>query len=483
MADVRSKRPRTAPAAALHVHRLPPNSPEAERGVLGCILLSPATCLPEAVQLVKPECFYDLRNRSIFESMLKLSEKPTPIDTILLCQELKNTNMLEGCGGYAYVATLPDSVPSSANLSYYARVVVEKYVLRELIQASTEVIGRLYDHEGDVDNVLDSVESRIMSVRANLRRGEITDIRDSVREVINDVELQNSEAHKLIGLPSGFSDLDQITGGFRNGDFIIIAARPSLGKTSLAMNMADHIAIDLRIPVGIFSLEMTRKQLVSRMMSSRSRVNLTHTRGRELYERESPRIVGASGKVAGAPIYIDDTGGLSILELRSRARLMKQKHGVRVILVDYLQLATSTQRRARDSREQEVSDVSMGMKSLAKELDLPIIALAQLNRDIEKDKNRKPRLSDLRSSGSLEQDADVVAFLYNASDDTYSDVIPVNLLVAKHRNGPLGEVHFTFLKDITRFELAAKIYNEDVPPPPAGATKRTRTIYGRTDNE
>jgi len=274
----------------------------------------------------------------------------------------------------------------------------------------------------------------------------------------------------LSGVPSGFADFDKMTHGLHGGEMVVIAGRPSMGKTSLAMNIAEHVAVNERLPVGVFSLEMTAESLVLRMLCSRSRVNLRNVRDGFLAERDFPKLTGAAGKMAAAPLFIDDSAGLSILQLRAKARRMHQQHGIKLLVVDYLQLLHSTAARAKENRQQEIADISSGIKGLAKELDIPVIVLAQLNRELEKDKSRKPRLSDLRESGSIEQDADLVGLLYKPSVDDEegggggdSESRPVNLLIAKQRNGPTGDVNLTFLNSITRFESAAKVSDEDVP--------------------
>jgi replicative DNA helicase len=273
----------------------------------------------------------------------------------------------------------------------------------------------------------------------------------------------------LTGVGTGFADLDKMTSGLHGGEMDVIAARPSMGKTSLAMNIAEYVSIDLKLPVGVFSLEMTSESLVLRMLCSRSRVNLRNVREGFLAERDFPKLTGAAGKLANAPLFIDDTSGLSILQLRAKARRMAQQFGVKLFVIDYLQLLHSTARRA-ENRQQEIADISSGIKSLAKELNVPVIVLSQLNRDLEKEKDRKPRLSDLRESGAIEQDADVVCLLYKASRDDdegggaeEQEAIAVNLLIAKQRNGPTGDVRLTFLKPYTRFESAAKVSDDDVP--------------------
>ena len=291
---------------------------------------------------------------------------------------------------------------------------------------------------------------------------------DLVHTAINTIEDFHKRQGMLTGIGTGFVDFDKMTSGFHEGEMIVIAARPSMGKTSLAMNIAEHVSLDLKLPVGVFSLEMTAESLVLRMLCSRSRVNLRSVRDGFLAERDFPKLTGAAGKLANAPLFIDDTPGLSILQLRAKARRMAQQFGIKLFVIDYLQLLHSTARRA-ENRQQEIADISNGVKSLAKELRVPVIVLSQLNREMEKEKNRKPRMSDLRESGAIEQDADLIAMLYKPSveDDEgggqEQDAVPVNLLIAKQRNGPTGDVNLTFLKSITRFESAAKIHGDDIP--------------------
>ena len=294
-------------------------------------------------------------------------------------------------------------------------------------------------------------------------------IKDLVHSAIHTIEEYHQRQGKLGGLGSGFLDLDKMTDGWHEGEMIIIAARPSMGKTSLAMNMVEHVAVNLNLPVGVFSLEMTAESLVMRMMSSLARVNSRSIRDGFLSERDFSKLTTAAGKLAKAPLFIDDASGLSILQLRAKARRMHQQFGLKLFVIDYLQLLHSTSRRA-ENRQQEIADISNGIKALAKELRVPVIVLSQLNRELEKDKNRKPRMSDLRESGSIEQDADVVGLLYRpvANDDDEGpsqdqEAVPVNLLIVKQRNGPTGDVNLTFLKSCTRFENAAKISGEDIP--------------------
>lgn len=476
--DLRQTRRRPAAPDLTKVDRLPPHAPEAEQGVLGCILLSPNECLGECVEKFKhgEDVFYDLRHQTIFSALVEMYDTREAIDVITLQQRLKDKQLLEQVGGIAYLSALPDVVPSSANLSYYLDIVQEKYLLRKMIRTCTEVVGRVYDYEGEVDALMDEVEREILRISESRVQSQTVTIKDLVKKAINTIEEFHQRQGLLTGIGSGFTDLDKMTSGFRGGEMIVIAARPSVGKTSLAMNIAEHVAIDLRLPVGVFSLEMTAESLVMRMLCSRSRVNLRNVREGFLAERDFPKLTGAAGKLANAPLFIEDTSTLSILQLRAKARRMHLQYGVKLFVVDYLQLLHSTARRA-ENRQQEIADISSGIKSLAKELNVPVIVLSQLNRELEREKNRKPRLSDLRESGAIEQDADVVGLLYRPSRDdeeeglpaqagaagAEEEAAPVNLLIAKQRNGPTGDVNLTFLKSYTRFESAARVSDEDVP--------------------
>jgi len=456
------------------VDRLPPHSPEAEQGVLGCALLSPNECLGECIEKLKDngkEAFYDLRHQTIYETLAEMFNTRKAIDLITVQQNLKDRQLLEQIGGIAYLSQLQDAVPSAANLSYYLDIVREKFLLRKLIQTCTEVVGRVFDYEGDVEALLDDVEKEILRVNESRAQGNIVGVKELVTQSLGQIENYFSRKGQLSGLATGFPDLDRLTDGLHGGEMIIIAARPSMGKTSLAMNIAEHVALESQQPVGVFSLEMSAAALVLRMLCSVARVNLRSIRDGFMSESDFPKLMSASGRLAGSKLFIDDTAGLSILQLRARARRMAQQHGIKLFIIDYLQLLNSTARRAQENRQQEIADISSGVKALAKELNVPIIILSQLNRELEKDKSRKPRLSDLRESGSLEQDADLVGLLYkpNAGDDEdgappeESDGVPVNFLIAKQRNGPTGDVNLTFLKTYTRFESAAKFSDEDVP--------------------
>ncbi len=487
-AEPRSAR-RAAPRRAPSADRPPPHSLEAEQGVLGCLLIEPTECIGQCLERVRapvtlgktgdssrggpapdgPTFFYDLKHQTLFETLVAMYEKRDAIDLITLQQRLRDNHQLELVGGVAYISSLADAVPSAAHLAYYLNIVWDKYLLRKMVRACTEMVRQAQEFEGDVQQLIDSVETEIHRINEERVGESSATMKDLVGAAITKIESYHNRQGGITGLPTGFGDLDRLTDGLHPGEMIVIAARPSMGKTSLAMNLVEHLVLETGAPVAVFSLEMTAESLVTRMMFSRARMNLRAVRDGFLAERDFPRLTTAASKLAKAPLFIDDTPALSVLQLRARARRLHHHKGIKLIVVDYLQLLHSTSRRAQDNRQQEISEISSGLKALAKELNLPVVVLSQLNRDVERDRNRKPRLSDLRESGAIEQDADLVGLLYKpaaeeeeATEDA-AEGIPVNLLIAKQRNGPTGEVSLTFLKNYTRFESAARVDASDVP--------------------
>jgi replicative DNA helicase len=453
--------------------RLPPCSLEAEVGVLGCIMLSPDDVMPDAIDRIKDTAaFYDLRHRTIYEAMLAMYDAKQPIDTITLQQRLKDQQQLDSVGGLAFISALPDSVPSAANIEYYLDILHEKHVLRKMIAACTDIVSRAYEHEGEVDGLLSKLERNVLELSTDTIVAPFK-IRESVQRGISTIEALHQRQGTLSGLSTGFVDLNKMTNGLHPGEMIIIAARPSMGKTSLAMNIAESVAVDQKEPVGIFSLEMNADSLVLRMLCSRARVNLRSVQDGFLSERDFPKLANAAGKIANAGIHIDDSATLTLSQLRARARRLHQVHAIKLLIIDYLQLLKLGARC--DSRQQEVAQICHGIKALAKELQVPVIVLSQLNREMEKGgkggRARRPRMSDLRESGDIEQDADLVGLLFKENEKTEDDyepggnleALPVGLDIAKQRSGPTGVVHLTFLKAYTRFESAAKIAQDDLP--------------------
>jgi replicative DNA helicase len=473
--DLRKTRRQKDVSGPIKLDRLPPHSIECEQGVLGCVLLSPNDCMGECVEKLKDgkDVFYDLRHQTIFESLVAMYDAREAIDVITLQQRLKDKQLLEQVGGIAYLAQLQDAVPSAANLSYYLDFVREKFLLRKMITTCTSVVGRVYDYEGEVDALMDEVERDVLRISESRVQGVSLGIKQLVHQAIGTIENYFSRSGTLSGLATGFADLDRMTDGLHGSEMIVVAGRPSMGKTSLALNIVEHVVLEQKLPAAVFSLEMSAESLVVRMMCSLARVNLQNVRaGFRNEESDFPKLTNAAGRLANAPLFIDDSAALSILQLRARARRMAQQHDIKLFVVDYLQLLHSTARRSQENRQQEISDISSGLKALAKELKVPVLVLSQLNREPEKrERGAEPRLSDLRESGAIEQDADVVGLLYkpNAGEDDDSvtaeepEGLPVNLLIAKQRNGPTGDVKLTFLKSYTRFESAAKVSDEDVP--------------------
>lgn len=471
--EPRRKRRRLSLPDPSKIDRLPPHSIEAEQAALGCMLLSPNDCIAEWVDNCgpNPEVFYDLRHQEIFKVLVEMVEKKIMVSVPSVYQKLKDKNQAENCGGLAYLGTLPDAVPSAASLKFFADTCKEKYVLRRMIQTCTEVVSRSFEHEGEIDTIVDQFERDALSISGI--RSEKTE--RTLKQIVSSAMLQIQDIAEsgggLTGIATGFPQFDNLTSGLQKGEMIVVAARPSMGKTSLAMNMAEHAAIESKMPVGVFSLEMTSESLIKRMLCSHARVNIRLMRDGFINDEEIQKLQASARTVGDAPLYIDDTPGLSIMQLRAKARRMFQEYGIKLFVIDYLQLLSSNTPRGKENRQQEVADISSGIKALAKELMVPVIVLSQLNREFEKDPTRKPRLSDLRESGAIEQDADLIGLLYkpgntNAEENDISDCIPVNLLIAKQRNGPTGDVYLMFQKSFTRFESKAaepKISKSDYP--------------------
>lgn len=444
------------------IHRTLPHAVEAEQGVLGSMLISPKEAIGEAVVHLKAEDFHVPAHQTIFDLMVEVWDKGGGIDLVTFTNVLRDLGRLEEVGGASFVTSLFTFVPTAANLEYYIDIVRDKSLLRKAIKACTDGVREAFEEQNDVSGVIDRIEQSIMGIGDNRFESTIVPVKDLVMEAIEHIERCYENRDGVTGMSTGFAGLDAMTRGLQNGDMIVIAGRPSMGKTSLAMNIAEHVAIEGNKPVGVFSLEMSRMQLVQRMVCSRARVNMQKVLDGFLSERDFPSLTAAASKLAGAPLFIDDSSALPILELRARARRMKSRFHVELILIDYLQLLRSASKRAQENRQVEISEISSGVKGLAKELGIPIIVCAQLNRQPEARTGGKPRLSDLRESGSIEQDADLVGLLvrpevYEDDEDERQKLAgEAELIIAKHRNGPIGEVPLVFLKEFTRFEDRAQ---------------------------
>ncbi len=439
------------------IHRSLPHSLEAEMGVLGSLLIAPDEVAGQCVERTREEHFHIPAHRTIYSVLIELWNNQQPIDFITLTQILKDRGLLEQVGGAAFVTGLFTYVPTAANIDYYLDIVRDKGILRQIIVTCTECAARSYDDQDQVQALLDEVEQKVFAITEERYRAQTFNMQSAVLDAIEAIESLYERRGGTTGITSGFVDLDKMTDGLHGAEMFVIAARPSMGKTALAMNIAEHVAIDAKMPVLVFSLEMSSQQLVQRLLCSRAQVDLSRVRNGMLVDRDFRRLQEAGSQLAQSSFFIDDTAGLSILELRAKARRFKQQHNVQLIVIDYLQLLKSTSRRAQDNRQLEIAEISSGVKALAKELDIPIIVLAQLNRQPEQRSGGKPRLSDLRESGSIEQDADVVGLLvrseYYAEDeeDREQSRGEAELIIAKQRNGPTGEVPLTFLKQFTRF--------------------------------
>lgn len=451
------------------IHRSLPQSLDAEKGVLCSALLSPSVVLGECIERLEENHFYNPAHQIIYREMITLQNETKPVDFITLTQALKDKGELDKAGGAAAVSELFTFVPTASNADYYIDIVREKFLLRQLIQTCTEFASRAYDEQGEVKVLLDEAESKVMQIGEERFKGAFADMRSEVMNAIASIEMLYKNRGGISGLATGFKKLDEMTGGLRGAEMFVVAARPSMGKTAFAMNIAEHVAVNLGKAVGVFSLEMSSSQLVQRLLCSHARVNLGRVRDGFLSQHDVSKITKSAATLSKSQIFIDDTPGISILELRAKARRMKDRHQIELIVIDYLQLLRSTSRRAQDNRQIEISEISNGVKALAKELDIPIIVLAQLNRNPDARTGAakgKPRLSDLRESGSIEQDADVVGLLvrqevYEDDEESKGEVAGQGeLIIAKQRNGPIGDVPLTFLKEFTRFEDRAETREE-----------------------
>jgi len=436
-----------------NLRKVPPQNLEAESSVLGGILLE-NEAINHVLELLRAEDFYRETHRKIFRAMIELTDRSEPVDLITLGDCLKTRNELESVGGSAYLASLADFVPTAANIAYYARIVREKAILRTLITAATEIASRGYEEQGNVEEFLDTAEKVIFEISEKKIKAAFVSVGDMIKDTLKTVEKLYERKEMITGVPTGYDDLDKLTAGLQPADLIIVAGRPGMGKTAFALNIATNAAFT-GLGVAVFSLEMAKEQLVLRMLCSEARVNSSKVRSGYLGERDFPQLAKAAGRLHETAIYIDDTPAISVLELRAKARRLVRDRTKKIglIIVDYLQLMRGM--GTANNREQEISEISRSLKALAKELSVPVMALSQLNRRVEDRTEKKPQMSDLRESGAIEQDADVIMFIYreevyNRNDDSKKGMAEV--IIAKQRNGPTDTVTLTFLNEYTRFE-------------------------------
>lgn len=440
-------------------NKLPPQNLEAEVSVLGSILLENES-FAKSLEIISETDFYRAVHRKIFSAMQELFEKNEPVDLLTLSDTLRKRNELEEVGGVDYLASLEEVVPTSANIQFHSKIVKEKAILRRLISTSTEIISKGFESDSDVEMLLDYAEKIIFEISENKIRSGFSPLNEIITNNFEAIEKLFDKKQLITGVATGFKDFDNKTSGMQPSDLIIIAGRPSMGKTTFALNIARNAGIDAKIPVAIFSLEMSKEQLGLRMLCSEARINSNKLRTGYLAHSDWPDLTNAADKLTKAPIFIDDTPALTALDVRTRARRLKSEHNIGLIIIDYLQLMRG--RHNVENRQQEVSEISRSLKALAKELKVPVIALSQLSRAVETRTEKRPQLSDLRESGAIEQDADLVAFLYREevyNKDTENKGI-AEILIEKHRNGPTGVVTLIFLSEFTRFENHAKNENE-----------------------
>ena len=445
-------------------YKVPPQDIPAEQSVLGAILIE-NSALYKAIEVIRVNDFYKEAHKKIFLAMLELGEKNEAIDLITLSDYLRKKNELDSVGGATYLSTLSNAVPTAANIRHHSRIVNEKALLRNLINTATEIISQGYEDSRDIEELLDYAENAIFNISENKIKPSFILIRDIIKDSFETIERLSEKKERVTGIPTGFYELDMLTSGFQPADLIIVAGRPSMGKTAFCLCIAQHASIEKKQPVAIFSLEMAKEQLVIRMLCAEARVDSQKLRSGFLSKSDWPRLTTAAGRLSEAQVFIDDAPGTSILEMKAKARRLKAEQGLSLIIVDYLQLMSGRSERRRggsDTREQEISEISRSLKALAKELSVPVVALSQLNRAVESRQDKRPLLADLRESGAIEQDADVILFIYR--DEVYKQTEEnkglAEIIIGKQRNGPVGTVKLTFLDKYTRFENLEKIHGD-----------------------
>ncbi|MCR1899275.1 replicative DNA helicase [Irregularibacter muris] len=430
--------------------RVPPQSIEAEQSVLGSMLLD-KEAIAGATEILIAEDFYREAHGAIFDAIVQIYNRSEPVDFITLSEQLKNTNILEQIGGAAYLAELANAVPSSSSVRHYAKIVEEKSLMRKLIRASSNILDKSYEGSEEISDLIEMAEKRIFDISQGRTTDGFVPIREVLLDAFDNIEALFKNKSQITGIPTGFTDIDSKTSGFQKSDFILVAARPSMGKTAFALNIAQHAAVKEKVPVAVFSLEMSKEQLIHRMLCSEAHIDSQKLRTGDLQESDWDKLAQGMAILAEAPVFIDDTPGISVMEMRAKCRRLKMEHGLGLILIDYLQLMSGNGKI--ESRQQEISEISRSLKALAREMDCPVLALSQLSRAPEARADHRPILSDLRESGAIEQDADVVMFLYR--DEYYNpDTEEKNIgevSIAKQRNGPTGVIKLVWLGQFTKF--------------------------------
>ncbi len=433
------------------LEKVPPQSREAEVGVVGAMLFD-EQALMKGIEVLRPEFFYNDNHRRIFDALVHLFEKNQPVDILTVSEELKKNNSFEMIGGTTYLTYLTSQVPTSAHVEHYARIVKEKYLLRNLIDKSTRIVQECFQAGDNVQGLIDSAEKMIFEVSEHQIQGKAVALKDIIHGSMETIDRLYQRREHVTGLASGFHEFDIKTAGLQPSDLIIIAGRPSMGKSAFVSALCEHAGIILKKPIVFFSLEMSKEQLVQRMLCSHARVDAQRVRTGYLSHQDWPKLTSAAGKLSESPIFIDDTPGQSVLEIRAKARRLKMQYDIQLVVVDYLQLMQGGGRV--ESRQQEISEISRSLKAIARELRVPVIAISQLSRAVESRTGNRPQLSDLRESGAIEQDADVVVFLFREEyyNPTEENKNRAEVIIAKQRNGPIGSVDLVFLKEWTRFE-------------------------------
>ncbi len=433
------------------LEKVPPHNLETEMAVLGSMLMD-EEAVPAALELLESKNFYRESHRKIFQAMMQLFHRQRPVDLVTVTEELKNLDQLESVGGAHYLASLTAVVPTAANIQHYATIVKEKAMLRQLISAATQIVGECYENQDEVGSLLDRAEQVLFEIAHKSDSGQAVLLKEMLSQSIETIERLYQRKELVTGVATGLHDLDVMTAGLQPSDLVILAGRPSMGKSALACCIAEHVGVVERVPVAIFSLEMSKEQLVHRLLCSHARVDAHKARTGFLAQSDWPKLTNSAGKLSEAPILIDDTPGLSALELRAKARRLRGQYKLGLIVVDYLQMMRGSFRS--ENRQQEISDISKSLKALAKELHVPVLALSQLSRAPEQREDKRPQLSDLRESGAIEQDADLVMMLFREEvyHPTEENRGKAELIVTKQRNGPIGTVPVAFLREYTRFE-------------------------------